>query len=66
MLESHPSRGGWIEMISDAVDTLGAKGPTPHGVGGLKFLEMLCKTYPVCPTPHGVGGLKYISLSFTK
>ena len=32
--------------------------PTPHGVGGLKYLLVVdCVCYE-CPTPHGVGGLK--------
>ena len=34
-------------------------GPTPHGVGGLKyhFCSILSTSF-VSPTPHGVGGLK--------
>ncbi len=32
----HPSRGGWIE-IADAYKVLIGNGPTPHGVGGLKY-----------------------------
>ena len=33
-------------------------GPTPHGVGGLKFAEYKTQTGLAGPTPHGVGGLK--------
>ena len=35
---SHPTRGGWIEMNSpESIISLRAR-PTPHGVGGLKWL----------------------------
>ena len=33
-------------------------GPTPHGVGGLKFLLTRDRFGAYGPTPHGVGGLK--------
>ena len=36
--------------------------PTPHGVGGLKWVGFARYTQKVGPTPHGVGGLKYIAL----
>ena len=36
--ESHPVRGGWIEMPDDITDEMIAASPTPCGVGGLKFL----------------------------
>ena len=32
--------------------------PTPHGVGGLKYLNIYIRKQLVGPTPHGVGGLK--------
>ena len=34
-------------------------GPTPHGVGGLKFRQSRTPNSRWRPTPHGVGGLKY-------
>ena len=34
---SHPSRGGWIEIWDELVESE-RSGPTPRGVGGLKFL----------------------------
>ena len=35
--------------------------PTPHGVGGLKFVKDLdYLNVAAGPTPHGVGGLKSI------
>ena len=36
-LESHPSRGGWIEMALGGGALKVWYGPTPRGVGGLKF-----------------------------
>ena len=35
---SHPSRGGWIEIDITAEEGMERPGPTPHGVGGLKFI----------------------------
>ena len=34
--QSHPARGGWIEMCAHPSPMRGTIGPTPHGVGGLK------------------------------
>ena len=34
-------------------------GPTPHGVGGLKYKTVTKGGFTVSPTPHGVGGLKF-------
>ena len=36
--KSHPSRGGWIEIIALAIVKFIRGCPTPHGVGGLKSL----------------------------
>ena len=36
--KSHPSRGGWIEMLISAPAEAPATRPTPHGVGGLKLI----------------------------
>ena len=33
---SHPSRGGWIEIIKPEDYAEKLTSPTPHGVGGLK------------------------------
>ena len=55
---SHPSRGGWIEIPLIYLVRSAYPRPTPHGVGGLKYFDMLmCMLYH-SPTPHGVGGLK--------
>ena len=36
-VKSHPSRGGWIEIVDKLISKYGLLGgPTPHGVGGLK------------------------------
>ena len=35
--QSHPSRGGWIEISGMMPILIRLYGPTPHGVGGLKF-----------------------------
>ena len=39
-----------------------AVGPTPRGVGGLKFptFRQTFRGNRQCPTPRGVGGLKYL------
>ncbi len=34
--ESHPARGGWIEIVKMTKKRAIAPSPTPHGVGGLK------------------------------
>ena len=34
--------------------------PTPHGVGGLKYLGFCISLLAIGPTPHGVGGLKSV------
>ena len=34
-------------------------GPTPHGVGGLKWEWLPEEFSGIRPTPHGVGGLKF-------
>ena len=49
---SHPTRGGWIEIQrSGMVDKL-MRGPTPHGVGGLKWaLATHCNNVMAVP-PH--------------
>ena len=36
---SHPSRGGWIEIGYAFHLPPSVAGPTPHGVGGLKYIE---------------------------
>ena len=36
------------------------KRPTPHGVGGLKFVQVVPQDQQGGPTPHGVGGLKFV------
>ena len=36
-VESHPSRGGWIEIPCSFGSCPGPRGPTPRGVGGLKY-----------------------------
>ena len=36
-VKSHPARGGWIEIDLDRGHLVFDAGPTPHGVGGLKF-----------------------------
>ena len=36
VIASHPSRGGWIEIIKLRNRVGIVKSPTPHGVGGLK------------------------------
>ena len=56
---SHPTRGGWIEMIPHKMQSGSLRGPTPHGVGGLKCCCRSIRTCFLCPTPHGVGGLKF-------
>ena len=35
--ESHPTRGGWIEIANLYISVLDLASPTPHGVGGLKW-----------------------------
>ena len=35
-MTSHPSRGGWIEILVCVVEGIHQQRPTPHGVGGLK------------------------------
>ena len=55
---SHPSRGGWIEMRPPSNCLMFLTCPTPHGVGGLKFLVPVTNKSDIGPTPHGVGGLK--------
>ena len=57
-VQSHPTRGEWIEMpISFALlDT--AFGLTPHGVSGLKCHNQLYCHIFTSLTPHGVSGLK--------
>ena len=35
--ESHPPRGGWIEISVRRIRPGSSPGPTPHGVGGLKY-----------------------------
>ena len=34
---SHPAWGGWIEIACCAAYLICHLGPTPHGVGGLKY-----------------------------
>ena len=34
---SHPTRDGWIEIVEIMSSQRGARGPIPHGMGGLKF-----------------------------
>ena len=34
----HPTRGGWIEILSQFVKLTDEVRPTPHGVGGLKYI----------------------------
>ena len=34
---SHPTRGGWIEISGGQTGAVRKAGPTPHGVGGLKY-----------------------------
>ena len=58
---SHPSRGGWIEIVAEMKVTGERISPTPHGVGGLKLKRHGLDENAVCPTPHEVGGLKYRS-----
>ena len=56
--QSHPARGGWIEIQRRTDAGAGYQRPTPHGVGGLKYLELWLRAGAAGPTPHGVGGLK--------
>ena len=59
-LRSHPSRGGWIEIVNGKTGDVTLTGPTPRGVGGLKSgvaVSALGET--LSPTPRGVGGLKF-------
>ena len=37
---SHPSRGGWIEILTSVAQSQFEQRPTPHGVGGLKYPYM--------------------------
>ena len=37
--ESHPSRGGWIEIRKILPHHPHQRGPTPRGVGGLKWVQ---------------------------
>ena len=63
-LPSHPSRGGWIEIIKAASGVCVYCSPTPHGVGGLKCENVARATVANhSPTPHGVGGLKCMGRS---
>ena len=39
-LVSHPIRGGWIEIRTVKAKQGDQKGPTPYGVGGLKFARL--------------------------
>ena len=57
-IASHPSRGGWIEIICVEIVKRKQSRPTPHGVGGLKSTYLPQKQRLWRPTPHGVGGLK--------
>ena len=38
-LESHPTRGEWIEMLITTPTWRGANSLTPHGVSGLKSVQ---------------------------
>ena len=44
LLLSHPARGGWIEIRSAKAIAPVMSGPTPHGVGGLKYFSVGCYT----------------------
>ena len=57
-MSSHSPRSGWIEIASVDKRKFSGAGPTPHGVGGLKFLVTRSLFLLLRPTPHGVGGLK--------
>ena len=61
--KSHPARGGWIEIYPVHIPGKTRRGPTPHGVGGLKYLTHDVDDAGVSPTPHGVGGLKLLFVS---
>ena len=38
LARSHPSRGAWIEISSDAIMAAESERRTPHGVRGLKYV----------------------------
>ena len=60
-MQSHPTRGAWIEIESFGTVKNTVTGRTPHGVRGLKFFHHPggCGSYHVRRTPHGVRGLKW-------
>ena len=63
---SHPSRGGWIEIPFKPINRDLGIGPTPHGVGGLKYTSGSPEIFSGGPTPHGVGGLKSLYILYTQ
>ena len=63
-MESHPSRGAWIEILPCSASNARTPSRTPHGVRGLKSLQV--RATPRLTrrrTPHGVRGLKFIGIS---
>ena len=57
-LQSHPTRGAWIEIVRAPGGSPARRGRTPHGVRGLKFRNRAQLRHDVRRTPHGVRGLK--------
>ena len=60
---SHPSWGAWIEITAGTTRTGAATRRTPHGVRGLKWVDMAADRRGPGRTPHGVRGLKFIGIS---
>ena len=48
---SHPSRGGWIEMMRPPCLPETRRRPTPRGVGGLKLVPLLVVKNPDAVPP---------------
>ena len=60
ILESHPSRGAWIEIAGDLEVGKVVRRRTPRGVRGLKLVVRFdAFPFPRGRTPRGVRGLKW-------
>ena len=59
-LESHPTRGAWIETAYELEEEWDREGRTPPGVRGLKLSPAAIVVRPQGRTPPGVRGLKLV------
>ena len=56
--ESHPTRGGWIEILLIRYSRPGVSSHPTRG-GWIEMASSSTQEPSFCPTPQGVGGLKY-------